>query len=356
MNTRGWTLQERLLSLRLLHFSEHEILWECLTCVQREGSRKEVAKSYESTWEKSYSGPVIDVNMPPADHSKQMAVLSFLNEWGGAESKDPYLTWHKAVSYFSGRKLTYGKDKLPAISGLAAEMRLVTNGTYTAGVWEEDLLNGLCWRIYAGFDASSVTRFLRYRAPSWSWASLDGKFEYFDPPTGITAEEMTAVDCLGSYLSSSLDESMGPEVLGAQVQPLGLDLLGEVSSGFISMNCVGLPTILIPDPRSSDFQQDHKVLLVVERHNFPAVPRPFDDMRAGYRGVIDCIDDLGIPICVYIPLARRKVDYVDSVVVLLVTPAPGVTDIFRRIGIGWMREEMASKLFSCWSKRESMLI
>lgn len=148
LNTRGWTLQERLLSPRLLHFSDEEILWECFTCVQRESSQKQVAKGIPSKFEESCTGPAIDVNMPPEDFSKNMAILSFLNEWGGGESKDPYLTWCKAVSNYSGRKLTYGKDKLPAISGLATEMGLLTSDKYLAGLWEGYLLNGLCWRLY----------------------------------------------------------------------------------------------------------------------------------------------------------------------------------------------------------------
>jgi hypothetical protein len=172
----------------------------------------------------------------------------------------------------------------------------------------------------------------------------------------MTASEMTAASFLGSYLSSSLDGAIDPEVFEAQAQPSGLDPLGEVSSGFISMNCVELPATIIPDPRSSGFQEDHKVLLVVERQNFPAVPWPFGDERVGYRGVIDSVDDGSLPMCICIPLAKRKVEYVDNVVALLVTPAPGAADIFRRIGISWMREEMATKLFGCWSKKKITLI
>lgn len=251
-----------------------------------------------------------------------------------------------AVSYFSGRNLTYGKDRLPAISGLAAEMHPLTDDKYSAGIWEEDLLNGLCWRLYPG----SVLGPLRYRAPSWSWASIDWKIEYFDPPRGMTRHEMAFASILGSYLSSSLDESMDPEVFKVQVQPSGLDPLGEISTGFISMNCVGLLALIIPDPRSSGFQEDHKVLIVVARHNFPSVPWPFDGEQVGNEGVIDSVEDISIPMCVCIPIARRQVEYIDNVAGLLITSAPGATDIFRRIGISWMPEEMAIKLFSCWRR------
>jgi hypothetical protein len=90
-----------------------------------------------------------------------------MREWGAA-NKGPFTVWYKAVSYFSSRGLTYEKDKLPALSGLVAEIRLQTGATYLAGLWEQDLLNGLCWRLYPGSDGSAGKRLSKYRNPSWS--------------------------------------------------------------------------------------------------------------------------------------------------------------------------------------------
>ncbi|KAK6087655.1 heterokaryon incompatibility protein [Seiridium cupressi] len=41
LNSRGWALQERLLSRRVLHYARSEMFWECLTCSAREGSIEE---------------------------------------------------------------------------------------------------------------------------------------------------------------------------------------------------------------------------------------------------------------------------------------------------------------------------
>jgi len=38
LNRRAWVLQERLLSTRVLHYSNKELFWECLTCSTRESS------------------------------------------------------------------------------------------------------------------------------------------------------------------------------------------------------------------------------------------------------------------------------------------------------------------------------
>jgi hypothetical protein len=71
---------------------------------------------------------------------------------------------------------------------------------------------------------------------------------------------------------------------------------------------------------------------------------------------IDSVDDGSLPMCICIPLAKRKVEYADHVVALLVTLALAAAGIFRRIGISWVREEMATKLFGCLSKKNITLI
>lgn len=39
--------------------------------------------------------------------------------------------------------LTFGKDRLPALSGLAARVARETGDTYVAGFWRQDLVLGL---------------------------------------------------------------------------------------------------------------------------------------------------------------------------------------------------------------------
>jgi hypothetical protein len=47
LNHRAWVLQERLLSTRILHYSNDELLWECLTCSKRESSSMEEASNID---------------------------------------------------------------------------------------------------------------------------------------------------------------------------------------------------------------------------------------------------------------------------------------------------------------------
>lgn len=78
--------------------------------------------------------------------------------------------WHQCVDEFSKRTLTVLSDKLPAMAGLAAVINDGTVGEYLAGIWSKNIGFGLAWaRAYSLLSPTPA-----YRAPSWSWASIDG--------------------------------------------------------------------------------------------------------------------------------------------------------------------------------------
>ena len=82
--------------------------------------------------------------------------------------------WDHIVSTYSGGRLTYGGDKLLAISALAREMKPLMQCRYLAGHWETDLIRQLGW---PGYDV--LKRAAKYRAPSWAWTSMDGRNYFF---------------------------------------------------------------------------------------------------------------------------------------------------------------------------------
>jgi hypothetical protein len=84
---------------------------------------------------------------------------------------------------YTARSLTNSSDKLPALAGLAAASAEKTKDLYLNGLWMHGLPEGLLWSSPGlGFDSfNSKSNFSApngYRAPTWSWASLDGKVEY----------------------------------------------------------------------------------------------------------------------------------------------------------------------------------
>lgn len=74
------------------------------------------------------------------------------------------------VYAYNSLGLTEPSDKLPAISGVAQEFKKTIKSRYYAGMWEDCLLSQLLWEV-----VYPVKRSDSYRAPTWSWASVDGE-------------------------------------------------------------------------------------------------------------------------------------------------------------------------------------
>lgn len=65
---------------------------------------------------------------------------------------------------------SFPSDKLTALSGIAEQFHAKLQCGYLAGLWRDHLLRGLQWSVA---DGNKAWRGLPYRAPTWSWASLD---------------------------------------------------------------------------------------------------------------------------------------------------------------------------------------
>ncbi|GAB1312567.1 Heterokaryon incompatibility domain-containing protein [Madurella fahalii] len=152
--TRGWVFQERLLSPRVVHFAYPEMIWEC-----QEKTCCECGQLHESVKSQHPSPPNAD---PPGSMQ--------------AEKQ-----WWATVQSYSTLSLTYAHDKLPALSGIAKRTaRLRSEDTYLAGLWRSSLEYDLLWLTKAfqmPIRPSSV-RPSEWRAPTWSWASIDAPVEY----------------------------------------------------------------------------------------------------------------------------------------------------------------------------------
>jgi hypothetical protein len=75
------------------------------------------------------------------------------------------------------RKLSRATDILPSISAIAEKFQAVLGDDYLAGLWKTDLKRGLLWRrrIFSNLIAHPTAE---YRAPSWSWASVEGPIDH----------------------------------------------------------------------------------------------------------------------------------------------------------------------------------
>lgn len=182
---RGWALQERLLSPRTLHFSKTELFWECYNCDASE-SFPEGSPSFEHQH---------------LFHRDQKPVSEI---------------WHTIVRLYTGAKLTFASDKMVAISGIAQKAFEENEDQYLAGLWRKDIELQLLW-----CQQSPGKRLLsgsKYRAPSWSWASVNEQgFVYYHP-----RQEGVEYVYYAHFLS-------------ANVVPTGKEEFGELEGGELRM-------------------------------------------------------------------------------------------------------------------------
>lgn len=108
LSKRGWTLQERLLSTRILHYSSSEMLWECKTCSAREGSAKE------------HIDPVDSRSLGNSEGDDFKRVLQHMDSNPHSPSHGAFTVWYRLVRQYTRHLLSRPSDRLPAISALAA--------------------------------------------------------------------------------------------------------------------------------------------------------------------------------------------------------------------------------------------
>ena len=126
--------------------------------------------------------------------------------------------WSWAVEHYTIANLTFPKDKLVAISAIAREMKPLMQCRYLAGHWEIDLLRQLAWSSGLGPEVRPTT----YRAPSWSWASVDTAIDVFTEMYKSTDHYYPLIEVISAHIELAGDDEMG------QVKGGHLDVLGQL--------------------------------------------------------------------------------------------------------------------------------
>ncbi|KAF8534401.1 heterokaryon incompatibility protein-domain-containing protein [Trichophaea hybrida] len=153
--SRGWTLQEQMLSRRKLVFDVGRMLFECDTHT--------VVESGEPAPSQVISG-------------FRRAITSTSTDLNALEA-----AWKKTKIDFSNRNLSVIGDRLNAISGIISEITTITADKYLCGHNPNKLYHELLWRI--DYDSSREAKKFDLRAtsfssdssglfPSWSWLNL----------------------------------------------------------------------------------------------------------------------------------------------------------------------------------------
>jgi hypothetical protein len=199
--TRAWTFHEKILSPRTIHLGREGASWECASQVATE--------------------------FLPAGllgHGYRMLVLEGFNKMGNVTE-----WWSEAIRLYSDAKITYPCDRLPALSGIARRIHDSSGYDYLAGLWRNAFIEQqLCWFVDRAMETRSHSMRVRvsrsprpvYRAPSWSWISVDGRgvVPAWGDPWGLYAHVIDA------WTTPVFEE----------------DLFGEIKGGAIRLACSGL--------------------------------------------------------------------------------------------------------------------
>jgi hypothetical protein len=231
LSQRAWAYQERLLSPRTVHFADDMLYWECSSMTTNEvGGRMTGLESTEvvHTVKALLSGRAIE--------SPSETMMSNANNTTHASESRLRITWYNIVKRFTRCYLTYPGDILPALQGVARRMQSLRQCSYYTGLWKDTLCSDLLWISDAHPPRPPLD--CKYRAPSWSWAAMDGPVVW-------------------PYSQNALKREI--HVISVSTSPAGDDPLGELTAGALRLRGRTLPGIL------KRYSYDMTMLLVDSR-------------------------------------------------------------------------------------------
>jgi hypothetical protein len=162
LNSRGWVLQEVVLSSRLLHCTRQELYWKC-----RCRCESEMGMTY----------------VPFSTRHKLPRLRSdHLDEAIG--------TWYKWVQNYTPRAFSKSTDRVPALAGITRYYQSVTNDTPALGLWKSTFSKDLEWRpVKSGkmhqYETSALSNLSNLPGiPTWSWLCCASSIDFgFGPAT-----------------------------------------------------------------------------------------------------------------------------------------------------------------------------
>ncbi|OQO09738.1 hypothetical protein B0A48_05141 [Cryoendolithus antarcticus] len=97
----------------------------------------------------------------------------------------------QAVTRYSTRHLTFGKDKLIAFAGIVAYLQ--SDDWYHAGLWGHDVVRQLLWSVagHTQMNGKDVCYCPDAKVPSWSWANVDAMIDYEEHYYSKTDRQLT---------------------------------------------------------------------------------------------------------------------------------------------------------------------
>ena len=237
LHSRGWVFQEYMLSRRVVHFLEEEVIWEC-----REATWCECGRVSDD-----FKGTLMIEPITTSEHqsfayqqkARLYKTISTAQTPGALKN-----LWMEIVHDYSQKNLTFGTDIFPALAGLVKEMQSRRKCGYYAGLWEDSLVSDLLWQSEdeewypIGHEYPKPDT---WRAPSWSWASSTAVINWPNCPFNSAT---------GQFLDHNLIANIFIENLEVDCHPIGEDsTMGLKSARLTLTGDLSIAPLLLDDDK-----------------------------------------------------------------------------------------------------------
>lgn len=275
LNQRGWAFQERALSTRVVHFGNNAAIFECdetytsdlepgghasrrTNTLQAKQLEQDVPNVVDDAQPQTYltnEGAEIQYTLEQQEQPVQLyndaimhpGSLKIIEQFNDADIQNRLefnQRWYASVKAYTARELTRKEDRLIALSGVADRISQLSGLSYVVGLWEENIVYNLLWVAVGDL---SDRRLDFYKAPTWSWASVNGPVDHLfsvgksicDRATNFHPDQLSRWAGLGE--EATLIRCIGP----SGKQPAGTTLSYDYS---IELTAVWLTKVIIqPD-------------------------------------------------------------------------------------------------------------
>lgn len=181
LHSRGWVVQEHILSPRTLSFGV-SLFYDCRMGAHEEWEGSVISDGWRVTERlerATYKGRIwqwiSECRRTDLDTEKHRAAF--------------WALWCQIVALYTKSALTISKDRPIALQGVIEAVKSATGWAYTSGIWLPFKLESLLWQI--AFECRRAVEWLRVPVadtPTWSWehSTIPIHVVHGDPPTDYT--------------------------------------------------------------------------------------------------------------------------------------------------------------------------
>ena len=173
-NTRGWTFQEKILSRKLLLFTDYQVYFRCSNGIWSEDLESEYTRLSKSIRRRPTPFRWAPERLPRSlDRWSILADVAMLGKLGIVDKNSAlgYLPNYVAmVTDYTRRNFTNPEDVLPAIKGIISTLDCSYEYPFYAGMPSEYLPKALLWQPRVG-SRNELIKVSKGKVPTWSWGA-----------------------------------------------------------------------------------------------------------------------------------------------------------------------------------------